>query len=117
MTTDLLSIAAYAASTVLVYDFFVATDRKLSLVAMLFSLLACAFGAIGGVLHLVAIIVLKGAHSLSLFTDPLQSLALSFLRLRAEASNLALALFAIHCVVAGYLILRKREALKCQRSY
>ena len=117
MTTDLLSIAAYAASTILVYDLFVAFDRKLSLLAMTFSILACAVSAIGAVLHLIAGIVLKSAHYLSFFTEPLRSLALPFLRLRTEASNLALALFVIHCLVTGYLILRKREALKCRQSY
>jgi hypothetical protein len=83
------------------------SEGKLSLIAMTFSLLACAIGAIGGVLHLAAAIVLKGAQYVSLFTEPLQSLALSFLRLRTEASNLALALFVIHCVVIGYVILRR----------
>jgi hypothetical protein len=109
LAADLLSIASYAASTVLVYDLFAASDRKLSLITMAFSLLACAVGAIGGILHLAAIIVLKGIHYLSLFTEPLRSLAISFLRLRTEASNLALALFAIHCLVTGYLVLRKRR--------
>jgi len=111
LAADLLSIACYAAATVLVYDLFAASDRNLSLIAMSFSLLACAAGAVGGVLHLAAFIVFKGAQYLSL----LHSLALLFLRLRAEASTLGLALFAIHCLVAGYLIFR--EALKCKRSY
>lgn len=104
LAADLLSIACYAASAVLAYDLLLLP------IATSFSLLACAIGAIGGVLHLAAVIVLKGAHYLSLFTEPLRSLALSFLRLRTEASNLALALFAIHCLVTGYLILRRTRS-------
>jgi uncharacterized protein DUF4386 len=86
------------------------SEGKLSLIAMSFSLLACAIGAIGGVLHLAAAIVLKGAQYLTLFTEPLQSLALSFLRLRAQASSLALVLFAIHCLFTGYVIFRSTRS-------
>lgn len=107
MTADLLSIACYAAATILVHDLFAALHRRLSLVAMAFSLLACAVGAIGGVLHLAALVALKGAHYFSLFTDPLQSVSLSFLQLRTQALSLALGLFAIHCLVTGYIVLRR----------
>ncbi|HTD82937.1 MAG TPA: DUF4386 family protein [Gemmatimonadaceae bacterium] len=107
LAADFLAIACYAASTVLVYDLFAASVRKLALTAMSFSLLAFAIGAIGGVFQLAVVIVLKGAHYLSLFTEPLRSLALSILSLRTDISRLALALFAIHCVLAGYLILRR----------
>jgi hypothetical protein len=111
LAADFLAIACYAASTVLVYDLFAASARKLALIAMSFSLLAFAIGAIGGVFQLAVVIVLKGAHYLSLFTEPLRSLALSILALRTDVSRLALAFFAAHCVLAGYLVLRRSRRL------
>jgi hypothetical protein len=65
-------------------------------------------GALSCVFDLVPFILLKSAPYLTAaFTvDQLQALALMFLNVRAQANDIALVLFGLHCLGVGYLIFR-----------
>ena len=105
-TADLVGLFCYIAVTLLVYDLLKPVNRNLSLLAAFFSLVGCAIGALGCVLQLAPLVVLRGAQYLSVFTEQLQALAFLFLRLRGQANNIALVFFGFHCLLIGYLILR-----------
>ena len=104
----LVSTAFYIGATLFVYEVLKPVNRSLSLLAAFFSLVACAVGALSCVFDLVPFILLQGAPYLTAaFTvAQLQALALMFLKVRAQANDIALVLFGLHCLGVGYLIVR-----------
>jgi hypothetical protein len=104
----LVSTAFYIGATLFVYEVLRPVNRSLSLLAVFFSLVACAVGALSCVFDLVPFILLKGPPYLTAaFTvDQLQALTLMILKVRVQANDIALALFGLHCLGVGYLIFR-----------
>jgi len=97
----------YVAYTLLLYNLFKPVNRNLSLLAAWFSLVGCAVGAVLCVLQGAPLVVLGGAKSLSAFkAEQLQALALMFLQLHAQGSNVSLVLFGSYNLLVGYLIFR-----------
>lgn len=104
---DLIAGAAYLVVTVLLYDLLKPVSRILSLLAAFFSLVGVAIGAIVSLGHLGALLLLGGAHYLSVFdTAQLQAMALLSLKLHAQGANVGLIFFGLYCLVLGYLIYR-----------
>jgi hypothetical protein len=82
-------------------------NRSLSLLAVFFSLVACAMQALTSLFYLAPLLILQGSSSLSGFTaEQLQSLALVFLKLNAQAFQIDLVFFGFWCILTGYLIFR-----------
>jgi hypothetical protein len=103
----LISGAFYVAATLFVYEVLKPVSRRLSLLAALFSLLGCAIGAVACLFDVAPFILLKGSHFAGVFTnEQLQALTLMFLDVRAQANNIGLVFFGLHCFVVGYLIFR-----------
>jgi hypothetical protein len=105
---DIIAFASYIVLTALLYELFKPVNRSFSLVAALFSLVACVVQAVSSLFHLAPLVLLGGAPYLSVFTlQQLQALALVFLRLRAAAyHNIGLVFFGLYCLLVGILILR-----------
>jgi hypothetical protein len=105
---DIISFASYIALTALLYELFKPVNRSLSLVAAFFSLAASVIQAMSSLFHLAPLVLLGGAHYLSVFTvEQLQALALVFLRLRAAAyHNIGLVFFGLYLLLVGILILK-----------
>jgi hypothetical protein len=105
--TGLVATTCYIAVTALFYNLFKPVNRSLSLLAAFFSLVGCAIQAFGSLFQLAPLIVLGGGQSLSGFTvAQLQALALMFLKMHAQASNICLVFFGLYCLLIGYLIFR-----------
>lgn len=103
----LISTAFYVAATLFVYELLKPVSRSVSLLAAFFSLVGCAVGALSCLFDFAPFIILGGAHYLSVFTvEQLQALALMFLKVRAQANNIGLVFFGLHCLGIGYLIFR-----------
>ena len=103
----LVSTAFYIGATLFVYEVLKPVNRSLSLLAAFFSLVGCAVGALSCLFDFVPFVLLKGAPFLSAFTtEQLQGLTLAFLRVRAQANDIGLVFFGLHCLGVGYLILR-----------
>ena len=103
----LISTAFYVAATLFVYEVLKPVNRSLSLLAAFFSLVGCAVGAFSGIFDFVPFVLLKGAPYLSVFTpEQLQGLAYMFLAVRAQANDIGLVFFGLHCLGVGYLILK-----------
>jgi Domain of unknown function (DUF4386) len=97
----------YIAYTLLLYNLFKPVNKSISLLAAFFSLVGCAIGTLNCLFHLAPLVVLSGAQSLSaLNVEPLQALALIFLKLHAQAYIIGMVLFGSYNVLIGYLIFR-----------
>jgi hypothetical protein len=103
----LISTAFYVGATLFVYEVLKPVNRSLSLLAAFFSLVGCAVGALSCLFDFAPFVLLKGAPYLSVFTlEQLQALAYMFLVVRAQANNIGLVFFGLHCFGVGYLIFR-----------
>lgn len=104
---NLLSTASYVAVTALFYDLFKPVKESVSLLAAFFSTVGCAIGALSCALLLAPLAILGGAPYLSVFNEQqLQALALLFLKLSAQATNVGLVFFGFYCLLIGYLAFR-----------
>jgi hypothetical protein len=103
----LISTAFYVGATLFVYEVLKPVNGSLSLLAAFFSLVGCAVGAVSCLFDFAPFVLLKGAPYLSVFTQQqLQALAYMFLAIRAQANNIGLVFFGLHCFGVGYLIFR-----------
>ena len=104
---DLLGGLTYIGVSVLLYDLLKPVNRSLSLLAAFFGLAGVASGAGASVTLLAPLVLSGGAPYLTGFTtDQVQGLAYAFLRLHAQAFNVAMVFFGFQCMSAGYLIAR-----------
>ena len=102
----LVSTAFYIAATLFVYELLKPVNKSLSLLAALFSLVGCAVGALSCIFEFAPFVFLKSGHYLSGFTaEQAQAFALMFLKVGAQANNIGLVFFGLHCLGVGYLIL------------
>lgn len=103
----LISTAFYVGATLFIYEVLKPVNPTLSLLAAFFSLVGCAVGALSCLFDFAPFVLLKGAPYLSVFTvDQLQALTLMFLKVRAQANDIGLVFFGLHCLGVGYLILK-----------
>lgn len=100
-----IAASCYIAVTLLLYDMFKPVNSNLSLFAAFFSLVGCVIAALSCLFHLASLVVLGVAQYLSDFRQ-LRALALTFLKLRDQASDSSLVFVGIYCILIGYLILR-----------
>ncbi len=104
---ELISAVFFITVTLLFYDLFKPVNRRLSLLAAFFSLVGCAVQALSSLFHLAPLIVLGGEQFLPAFkVEQLQSLALMFLMLRTQATNIYMVFFGWYNLLLGYLIFR-----------
>ncbi len=103
----LTSTACYVALTGLFYQLFKPVRRSLALLAAFFGLMGCAISAFGSLFQVAPLVVLGGSSYSSGFNmEQLQALALMFLKLSAQAGNIALVFFGVFQILIGYLIFR-----------
>ena len=107
LAASLLAVAFHIAQTVLFYELFKPVDRSVALLLAFFSLVAIALQAVSSLFQLPALVILGDGRGLgALSVEQLQSLALIFLRLRAQAFNVFLVFFGFRCALIGCLIFR-----------
>jgi hypothetical protein len=103
----LIGTALYIVLTVLLYDLFRPVNRRVSLLAVSFSLVGCAIQAFGSLFQLAPLVVLEGSPNLSVFkVEQQQAIALMFLKLNVQASDIYLVFFGLFDLLIGYLIFR-----------
>ena len=97
----------YIVYTLLLYNLFRPVSRSLSLLAAFFSLTGCAVGAVNAIFSLAALVVLGGTQPLHAFSvEQLQAVALMFLQVHAQGSNVSMVLFGSYNLLIGYLIVQ-----------
>jgi uncharacterized protein DUF4386 len=104
---DLITVPCYIAVSALFYNLFKPVNRSLSLIAAFFGLSGSTMWALNDFFFLAPLVVLGGAHSVTAVkVDQLQALALAFLNLHAQGSNIVMVAFGFHVILIGYLIFR-----------
>ena len=104
---ELLAGISYVAVTLLLYELLKPVNRSLSMLAVFFSLVGIATGALISLAHLVPLVVLAPAHYLAAFdTGQLQAMALMSFTLHAQGSTISIVFFGFYCFLIGYLIFR-----------
>ena len=97
VASNLIATACYLAATLLVYALLKPVDRSLSVLAAFFSLVGCAMGAASCLFYLAPLGVLSGAQYLSVFkVEQLQALALMFLKLNVQTTQIGLVFFGFY---------------------
>lgn len=106
IATDLVDTGVYVALVALFYNLFRPVNPWVSLVAAFFGLAGCVIQAGGNVFDHFSLVLLRGGPGgLPINAGELPVLALLFLKLDDQAVNVALAFFAVYCLLIGYLIL------------
>jgi hypothetical protein len=103
----LVEMACQIAMTVLFYELLKPVSKSASMLAATFGLVGCTIKTVGRLFFFAPLLVLGGAHYLSVF-DPkqLQAMALLSLRVNYAAETIAVVFFGINTVVMGYLLFR-----------
>jgi hypothetical protein len=104
---QLLVYACDIGVALIFYELLKPVGRSVALLATFFRLTFVAIAGANMLNHFAPLIFLSGADYLHSFApDQLQSLALSFLRLRTFGFDIALVFFGLHWLLAGYLIFK-----------
>jgi len=107
LAADLISVLCYVAVTLLFYEMFESVSKRLSWLAAFFSIMGCTIVAFASLFHIAALVVLRGAQYLNILdVQPLPTLALLCLKLRAQTYGISLVFLGLSCVLIGYLIFR-----------
>lgn len=103
----LVGTALYVVMTALFYGLFKPVSKTVSLLAAFFSLVGCAIQACGSLFQIAPMLVLEGNRYLNVFkTEQLQSLAMVFLNLNAQAGFISIIFFGLFDFTIGCLIYR-----------
>jgi len=106
-TVYLIEMACNITTVVLFYTLLKPAGRTVSLIAAALGLAACVIKTFARVFYIVPLLVLGGAHYLSVFTtEQLQALALLFLSVNGQGAGIALVFFGLYDLLIGYLIIK-----------
>lgn len=102
---DLVCILCGTLLSIIFYILFKPVNKSLSLLALLFSIVATAVMAVNLLNQLAPLILLHNSSYLKAFTmDQLQTQALFYLHLQSQGYNISLFLFAFYFPIIGYLV-------------
>ena len=103
----LIEMASQIAMTAFFYDLLKPAGRSVSLLAAFLGFAGCVIKTFSRVFFIAPLIVLGGAHYLSVFSaEQLQALALLFLKVNDRGAAIALVFFGFYALLTGYLIVR-----------
>jgi Domain of unknown function (DUF4386) len=103
----LIEMACQIAMTAFFYDLLKPAGRSVSLLAAFLGFAGCVIKAFSRVFFIAPLLVLGGAHYLSVFSaEQLQALALLFLKVNDHGAAMALVFFGFYALLTGYLIVR-----------
>ena len=103
----LVEMACQIAMTALFYDLLKPAGRIVSLLAAFLGFAGCVIKTLSRVFFIAPLIVLGGAHYLSVFSvEQLQALSLLFLKVNDRGAAIALVFFGFYALLTGYLIIR-----------
>lgn len=106
--TDVIAALCVIPLILLLYEIFKVIDRRVALLALLFSLVGTAVQATALLGHYAALIVLKRGHDMGVSTDLLNAQMYMALQLQGIGYAIGLAFFGGTMLSRGYLILHAR---------
>jgi hypothetical protein len=106
---ELISAVCFVTVTSLLYEMLKPVNRPLSMLAAFFGFGGCIIQAASSLFHLAPLALLRSGQSLSAFKpEQLQALALIFLNLRGQATNIYMEFFGCYNLLLGYLLFRSK---------
>lgn len=105
LVADIIQLPCYIAVTALYYYLFKPVNRSIALIAVFLGLAGSAMGAVNDFFSLAPLVILGGEHP-AVAADQAQGLALTFLNVHTQASNIVMVAFGFHVILIGYLIFR-----------
>jgi hypothetical protein len=107
LVADINQLPCYIAVTALYYHLFKPVNRSIALIAVFLGLAGSTMGAMNDFFALAPLAILGGARSATALTAAQsQRLALVFLNVQTQASNIVMVAFGFHVILVGYLIFR-----------
>jgi hypothetical protein len=105
IVADLVTIIATTFLSLIFYLLFKSVSRNLSLLALIFSVIASAVMALNLLNQLAPLLLLHSKSYLKAFNiEQLQTLSLFFLNLQSQGYGISLLLFAFYFPIIGYLV-------------
>ena len=103
--SDLVTLISGTILSLIFYILFKPVNKNLSLLALIFSIVAGAVMAINLLNQLAPLLLLHNTNYLKAFTiEQLQTLSLFFLNLQEQGYGISLLLFAFYFPIIGYLV-------------
>lgn len=103
----LIEMACQITMTLLFYDLLKPVSRSAALLAATFGLVGCTIKTLSRLFFFAPLLVLGGAHYLSVFEpSQLQAGAFFLLRLNYMTETIAVVFFGLNAIVQGYLVFR-----------
>ena len=105
LVADLVTLICGTILSLIFYILFKPVNRNLSLLALIFSIVASAVMAVNLLNQLAPLLLLHNTAYLKVFTmEQLQTLSLFFLNLQSQGYNISLLLFAFYFPIIGWLV-------------
>ena len=105
LVADLVTLTCGTILSLIFYILFKPVNRNLSLLALIFSIVASAVMAVNLLNQLAPLLLLHNTAYLKVFTmEQLQTLSLFFLNLQSQGYNISLLLFAFYFPIIGWLV-------------
>lgn len=105
LVADLVTLLCGTVLSLIFYILFKPVNRNLSLLALIFSIVASAVMAVNLLNQLAPLLLLHNTAYLKAFTmEQLQTLSLFFLNLQSQGYNISLLLFAFYFPIIGWLV-------------
>lgn len=105
LVADLITLICGTILSLIFYILFKPVNRNLSLLALIFSIVASAVMAVNLLNQLAPLLLLHNTAYLKAFTmEQLQTLSLFFLNLQSQGYNISLLLFAFYFPIIGWLV-------------
>lgn len=105
LVADLVTLLCGTVLSLIFYILFKPVSRNLSLLALIFSIIASAVMAVNLLNQLAPLLLLHNTAYLKAYTmEQLQTLSLFFLNLQSQGYNISLLLFAFYFPIIGWLV-------------
>ena len=105
LVADLVTLTCGTILSLIFYILFKPVNRNLSLLALIFSIVASAVMAVNLLNQQAPLLLLHSSSYLKAFTiEQLQTLSLFFLNLQSQGYNISLLLFAFYFPIIGWLV-------------
>jgi hypothetical protein len=103
----IIGVACHIVWTLLFYELFKVVNRRITLAAVFFSLVAIAVQAFSIIFQLSPLVALEyGRSSVGLNVNQIQALTLMLFQISARAFNIYLVLFGFWCLLIGWLVIK-----------
>lgn len=104
VASGIVATSCYLAVTILLYELLRPVNKTIALLAVSFSVIGCALGAVRAAFAFAPMLVPRSTGGGAYSTEQLRALTLTFLSFGDQTEQLGLVFFGVFCALIGYLI-------------